>query len=250
MATNWCPDCKSPPVLLFNSPAHPSNIDFPIEVPENTLGLAAMALLIPGVAGVAVQGIRSAKGDESGEEPPEGLRKVQTYLIVAAAVIFLTLPLVLTFNDLLASVARAAGVDRAVSAVAPYEAGAVAALLRGFGLSAGSSANAVWVAGGFAPVTALVDWNCVGWQSFFLFGLTSAAGLGEVRTGRWKLAVVLAGVGGVFALNILRIFGVVLLGYFVGYPAALIFHYYGGAAMTLAFLFGFWTYVIRRQEGR
>jgi hypothetical protein len=45
----------------------------------------------------------------------------------------------------------------------------------------------------------------------------------------------------------------VLIGYYVSYPAALIFHNYGGAIMTLAWLLGFWTLVLRREnqkEGR
>ncbi len=248
MATIWCPDCKSPPALLFNSPAHPSNIDFPIEVPENSIGLAVFALIVPGVAGIIVDR-RYATGTDAIEEgEPRGLRRVQTSLIIAAALIFLSLPLVFSLNDLLASFANATGFDRLVSSIAPYEAAAVAAIMKGFGLAAGSSANTVWVGGGFIPVVAAVDWNCVGWQSFFLFGLTSAIGLGEVGGNRWRLIVLLAGLGGVFALNVLRILGVVLIGYYVSYPASLIFHNYGGTILTLVFLLAFWTLVIRHRH--
>lgn len=249
VATIWCPNCDSPPALLFNSPSHPSNIDFPIEVPENAAGLAPLAVIVPGVAGIAVERMSSSDGDEGGEDRLSGKRKVQTYLIVAGALIFLTLPLVLSFNDLLATVASATGFDRAVSVVAPYEATAVADLLKGIGFAAGSSGNAVWISGGFIPVTALLDWNCVGWQSFFLFGVTSAVGLGEVNTNGGKFLVVLAGTAGIFVLNILRIFGVVLLGNCAGYPAALIFHDYGGAVMLLLFLFAFWALVLRGEGG-
>ena len=243
VATIWCSDCGSPPMLLFNSPSRPSNIDFPIEVPENALGLAAFALLIPGVAGLVV----TRSGGE--EEERGGERKVQTVLIVAAALMFMSLPLVLSFNDLLASVASATGFDRVASLVAPYEASAVSGVLRGFGFAAGSSASTVWLAGGLVPVSAAIDWNCVGWQSFFLFGLTSVVGAGEVKTKRRRGAVILAGVAGVFALNVLRILGVVLLGYYVGYPAALIFHNYGGAVITIGFLLAFWTLVMRHERG-
>jgi exosortase/archaeosortase family protein len=154
----------------------------------------------------------------------------------------------LTFNDLLASVAVATGFDKAVSTLAPYEATAVADLLRGLGLSAGSTANNVWLGTGFVPIAALIDWNCVGWQGFFLFGLTSAVGIGGVRTRTAKLAVVLLGLGGVFAINVVRIFSVVLIGYYVGYPTALIFHDYGGAILTLTWLLGFWMFVLRRES--
>jgi exosortase/archaeosortase family protein len=165
---------------------------------------------------------------------------------VAAAVILLTLPLVITFNAFLTSAASFLGFDRIVTSIVPYEAGAVADLLKGFGLAAGNNANSVWLAGGFVPVVAFIDWNCAGWQGFVLFGLTAAVGLPDVTLNRRKAAVIALGVLGVFAVNVLRIFIVVLLGYYVGYPAALVFHDYGGTLMILAWLLAFWTFVLRR----
>ena len=247
MATIWCNGCSSPPTLLFNSPTYPSSIDFPIEVPENSISLVPLAILVPGLAGMLVD--RQMTGNEESSGIGEmGFRRIQGTLILAAALIFLTLPLALTFSDLLASVASATGFDRVVSAIVPYETTAVADLLRGFGLPAGSDASNVWLGAGFIPVTALVDWNCAGWQGFVLFGLTSTVGLGELRTNRAKLSVLLLGLGGVFAINVVRIFLVVLLGYFVSYPVALIFHDYGGALLTLAWLFVFWSLVLKHER--
>jgi exosortase/archaeosortase family protein len=100
---------------------------------------------------------------------------------------------------------------------------------------------------GFVPVTAIVDWNCAGWQGFALFGVTSVIGLEEVQTNRSRVLVVLAGIGGVFVVNMLRILAVVLLGYYAGYPAALLFHDYGGAVMTLVFLVAFWSLILKRH---
>ena len=181
VATLWCVGCKSSPTLLFNSPTHPSNIDFPIEVPENSISLVAVAILVPGLAGLVV-GRRSSRSDDSPQDEGTGLGGIQRTLIVAAALIFLTLPLVLTFNGLLASLASATGFDRLVSSVVPFETAAVGDLLKGFGLPAGSNAGSVWMAAGFIPVTAIVDWNCAGWQGFALFGVTAAIGIGEVRS--------------------------------------------------------------------
>ena len=247
MVSIWCPDCKTRPTLIYNSPAHASNIDFPIEVPEDSFFLASVALIIPGVAGLVVnQRVGAGSGDSEARE--SGRRRVQTIIIVAAALIFMTLPLVITFNDALASVASATGFDRVASLLAPYEAATVSALLRGLGFVAGSSANSVWIGGGFIPVTALIDWNCAGWQGFFLFGITSVVGLGEVRNNRGRVLVLLAGLGGVFVINVLRILLVVLIGYSIGYPAALIFHDYGGAVMTLGWLLVFWNFVLRHEK--
>jgi len=170
-------------------------------------------------------------------------------IIVAAALTFMTLPLMLTFNDALASLASATGFDRVASLLAPYEAATVSTLLGWLGLAAGSSAGSVWIGGGFIPVTALIDWNCAGWQGFFLFGITSVVGLGEVRGNGGRVLVLLAGLGGVFAINVLRILLVVLIGYSIGYPTALIFHDYGGAVMTLVWLLVFWNLVLRHEKG-
>jgi exosortase/archaeosortase family protein len=247
MATIWCSGCYSRPSLLFNSSAHPSNIDFPIEVPENSISLVAAAILVPGIAGLLVEG-RSNEGAEEPSANEGGLRRVQGTVIVAAALIFLTLPLAITFGDALASLASSLGFDRVVSVLVPYETSAVGDLLRGFGLQAGNSASSVWIGGGFIPVNAIVDWNCAGWQGFVLFGVTSAVGLGEVHGSRAKAGVLVTGLAGVFAVNVLRILVVVLLGYYVNYQSALVFHDYGGAVMTLTWLVLFWGFVLGHEK--
>jgi len=247
MVTIWCTGCSSDASLLFNSTQHPSSIDFPIEVPENSISLAAVAVLVPGVAGLLVDGT-PREGRDVPQEKDSRLRRVQGTLLVAAALIFLTLPLVMTFGDALASLASFTGFDRLVSELVPFETEAVGGLLRGFGLQAGNSATSVWIGGGFVPVSAVVDWNCAGWQGFALFGITSAVGLGDVKTNLAKIGVVVAGAAGVFAVNVVRILIVVLLGNFVSYQWALIFHDYGGAVMTLAWLVVFWGLVLRSQK--
>jgi len=248
LVTIWCTGCYTGAGLLFNSPTYPSNIDFPIEVPENSISLVPLAVLVPGIAGLLVER-RVETGDVgSAEETDGGLRRVQGTILIAAALIFLTLPLVITFSDALASLATITGFDKVVSTIVPYETAAVGDLLRGFGLQAGNSASSVWIGGGFMPVSALVDWNCAGWQGFVLFGVTSAVGLAEVRTKYAKLGVLVVGVFGVFAVNVARILVVVLVGYFVNYQAALIFHDYGGAIMTLGWLVIFWGFVLKHQN--
>jgi exosortase/archaeosortase family protein len=203
-----------------------------------------VALTVPGVAGIIVECRMNGRSESQSEEGKGGLNKVERTLIVAAALLFLTIPLVLTINDMLANAAMATGFDRAVSSIVPFEAGAVGDLLRGFGLPAGNSASSVWIAGGLLPVVAFIDWNCAGWQGFALFGLTSIAGIGETGP-RWrKFTIIGIGILGTFAVNVLRILIVVLLGYYVGYPTALLFHDYGGTVLTLLWLLAFWGYVL------
>ena len=242
----WCPDCKASPVLLFNSQPHPSNIDFPIVVPENAAVLAGVAVSVPVMAGLAMNLKRSRHLNFETLEEEGRMRGVQRTLIIAGAIIFLTLPLLITFNDFLTSAVMATHLDKYMNALVPYEAGAASGLLRGLGLQAGNSATNVWLSGAFIPVTAFIDWNCSGWQSFLVFGMTSVSGLKQLA--RRRDAALVAGVGllGVFAVNVLRITSVVMLGYYVGYPAALLFHDYGGTLLTLAWLLGFWTFALGR----
>ncbi len=247
MATIWCPDCKTPPVLLFSSAAHPSNIDFPLVVPENSLSLAVVALLPAFAAGVVLDRRGAGRGVVGSGDEEAGIRRIQRTLLLAAALIFLTLPLVMTFNQFLTSLAAASGLDRLVTSVVPFEARGVSDLLRGFGMQAGNSANSVWIGGStFLPVTAFIDWNCAGWQSFVVLGVTSVLGLSEIPRRRDQGLLLLVGALGIFFVNVLRILVVVLLAYFAGYPAALIFHDYGGTILTLAWLLAFWTLAIRR----
>jgi exosortase/archaeosortase family protein len=248
VATIWCPDCGSAPILLFNSQAHPSNVDFPIVVPENSISAAAVALLVPAAAGIVLD-MRGRKAGGGESVPKEGgLRKVHRTLIVAAALILLTLPLVITFNSMLTTLAVYTGFDRVVTTIVPLEASAVGDLLRGVGLPAGNSADSVWLAGGALPVVALIDWNCAGWQGFALFGLTSIAGMGEADPKWKKLSIISIGILGTFAVNVLRIMVVVVLGYFAGYQAALVFHDYGGTIMMLVWLLAFWSFILRRES--
>jgi exosortase/archaeosortase family protein len=94
-----------------------------------------------------------------------------------------------------------------------------------------------------------VNWNCTGWQTLVLFGLTSVFGLSQVRGTRRRVLLVVAGVAGTFAVNVLRIVAIVLLGYFVGYPVALIFHDYAGTALALGWLLAFWSLALNRSSG-
>jgi len=239
-------DSENPPSLLFNSASFPSSIGFPIEVPENVLAAAGL-----GAVGLFVATLLLSYGHSRGAPPKivgerRGYRRIQGIVVASVAVIFLSLPFVATFNDLLSRLVISSGLAGAVASIVPYEASGISALLGALGLQAGNSADTVWLAGGFFPVTAVVAWNCSGWQSFVVLGLTSIVGLKEIR-GRWRqLAVICLGVGWMYLMNVLRIALVVLLAHDAGYPVAIMFHDYAGTIIALAGLFGFWALVLGR----
>lgn len=245
MVTIWSSCTKLNAVLLFNSATYPSNVDFPIVVPENLLAAVGVGSLVFVLVGL-LQWRRGKNNGMLARTPEsEGYRGIQRIVIVAAAVIFLTLPLVATFNDLLTSLVSASGLSGMVAPLVPYEAAGVSTLLRSIGLQAGSAASQVWIAGGFFPVTAVIDWNCSGWQSFAVLGVTAMVGLREIPRRRDQLLLAAVGIVGTFGVNVLRVFMVVVIACFVGYPAALIFHDYMGTILTLVWIFGFWAIALR-----
>ena len=245
MVTFWSTGSAVPPQLLFNSPGNPSNIGFPIEVPQNLFAATGLGAVVFLATTVFVRRRSGQARLESGVEEPRAYREIQGLTIAAIAVTFLCLPLVTSLNDVLANVVSSSGLSRVVAATVPYESASVSVLLNALGFQAGNSPGAVWRYGGFFPVTATISWNCSGWQNFVVVGLTSVIGLKEIRGRGRQLAVVALAVAGMFAMNVLRIAIVVLLAFSAGYPAALIFHDYAGTILSLVWLFGFWAFVLR-----
>jgi len=242
--TIWAPG-PSPPKILFGSQQYESFVFFPVLVPENAIilaPLAGMAAILASPAVVALPSLRI-------RSYPGGAQKdfrVVGFLIASAGLLLLTLPLATTINALLTSAAIATHLQVLISVIVPYEGQGAAFLLRTLSLPAGSAGNLLWVSGTSLPVVALIGWNCVGWQSFVLFGVSAVIGLQNVSGRAARVMLLLAGVFSIFLLNILRISLIVLLSYRVGYMQALLFHNYGGTILTLLWLLVFWKLVLSR----
>jgi exosortase/archaeosortase family protein len=170
-----------------------------------------------------------------------GLRRVDTTLLAGAAVLLLLLPAVNSVDDLLATWLAGSGLDRWVAIAAPVEARLAAALLNLAGISAGSSGPEISVRNSAGHITRLwVAWNCVGWQSVALLGLSLAAGLQGRESWDVRLQVVLIGFLGTFTVNLLRVATVGFLAAWVGELPAVLFHDYGGTLLVVGWLFAFW----------
>ncbi len=169
----------------------------------------------------------------------------QTYqlLLVLVSVIFLLLPLVTTFNEILTTLVIRLGLDEFLRAwVVPVEARMIAALVRLIGISAAASQTSVYLTKGANIIPIYISWNCVGWQSFILFAITLVTGLQGCFTRRSKAEVVIIGFLGTFLVNLLRISLVCVVAYHAGQLPAVLFHDYGGSILTLLWLFGFWYF--------
>jgi hypothetical protein len=95
-----------------------------------------------------------------------------TLLAILCALLML-LPLVTTFDDLLTTWAMKFGANSPLQAIVPVEARMVVGLLGLFGIHAAASGShlVVWDGAGFMH-TLYISWNCIGWQSLLLLGVS------------------------------------------------------------------------------
>ena len=167
-------------------------------------------------------------------------------LIALTCAMLMLLPLVTTFNDLLTSWAMGLGADNPLQTIVPVEARMVVGLLGLVGVHAAASGSyfVVWDGAG-AMHTLFISWNCIGWQSLVLVGVSFLSGLRASHPLEARVQVVLIGIAGTMLLNLVRVAGVAAIAATVGVGPAVFFHDYGGTLLVIGFLFAFWTFVQR-----
>jgi exosortase/archaeosortase family protein len=169
--------------------------------------------------------------------------KIYQKLILYAAIAFIVLPFMTSFNELLTRVVESLHFVNAMQSVAaPFVVKTLAVILRAMGMPAAVDGSHLYLTGGWIPVKVYINWNCIGWQSFILLALTIVTGLQGPYTRRSKLITILIGLEGTFLVNIVRILIPTLLAYYMGYIPAIIFHDYMGTLLTLLWIGGFWSY--------
>ncbi|TMD07892.1 MAG: exosortase/archaeosortase family protein [Chloroflexi bacterium] len=176
----------------------------------------------------------------------EDTRFAQLTLLAGAGLILLALPFVTTYNDFLTEGAIRLGVAGPLQAVGPVEARMVVTLLRLIGVHAGASGSdlVVWDFTG-RPTNLFISWNCIGWQSLVLLGVSLSVGLRGPQGGETRAQVVLTGLLGTVLVNLLRVALVCLLAAVGGRVPAIVFHDYGGTALIVLWLFAFWAFANR-----
>jgi exosortase/archaeosortase family protein len=168
-----------------------------------------------------------------------------TLLAVVCALLML-MPLVTTFDDLLTTWAMHLGANNPLQAIVPVEARMVVGLLGLAGIHAAASEShlVIWDGGGVMH-TLFISWNCIGWQSLVLLGVSFLSGLRGRHPIEARVQVIVIGVAGTMLLNLLRVAAVAAIAATVGVTPAVLFHDYGGTILTIAFLFVFWIFVQR-----
>jgi exosortase/archaeosortase family protein len=171
---------------------------------------------------------------------------VNMTLIALTCAMLMLLPLVTTFNDLLTTWAMGLGANNPLQMIVPVEARMVVGLLGLFGVHAAASGSylVVWDGGG-AMHTLFISWNCVGWQSLVLVGVSFLSGLRGSHPLEARVQVVLIGIAGTMLLNLMRVAAVAAIAATIGVGPAVFFHDYGGTLLVIGFLFAFWMFVQR-----
>lgn len=167
-------------------------------------------------------------------------------LLAILCALLMLLPLVTTFDDFLTTWALQFGANNPLQAIVPVEARMVVGLLGLAGIHAAASGShlVVWDSAG-AMHTLFISWNCIGWQSLVLLGVTFMSGLRGSHPVEARIQVIVIGVAGTMLLNLLRVAVVAGIAATVGVTPAVLFHDYGGTILVVAFLFGFWIFVQR-----
>ena len=173
---------------------------------------------------------------------PPGQITYQVILLLAAGLL-LVLPFITTFNEFLTRAVVELRLDWILTEwVVPTEVRFIALMMQPFGITTEITDAALYLhkPGSILPIPVYVSWNCVGWQSFILFGITLITGLQGPYSRRRKLQLVALGLLGTFWMNLLRMSSVALVAYFFGRLPAVVFHDYGGTLMILVWLVIFW----------
>ena len=167
-------------------------------------------------------------------------------LIAITCALLMLLPFVTTFDDLLTSWALALGADNPLQGIVPVEARMVVGLLGVAGLHAAASGShlVIWDSAG-SMHTLFISWNCIGWQSLILLGVSFLSGLRGQQSWEARAQVLLIGIAGTVLLNLMRVAAVAAIAATVGQTPALLFHDYGGTILVVVWLFVFWIFVQR-----
>lgn len=162
-------------------------------------------------------------------------------LFAGIAILLAVLPFVVTFSAVMTSLFDKMGwYVWLQEVIVPFEARLIAVLLRGVNIKGivtpGTNFAMLLELPGNTYLPVSLEWNCLGWQSLVLLGLTLATGL----RGKWKLLsktqVIIIGVVGTFLVNLFRMAFITSLAYYWNSVAAMIIHDYFAAFVALIWL--------------
>ncbi len=167
-------------------------------------------------------------------------KAVYNTIFLLLVIILMTLPFLLTFNQVLTNLMEKFRLYKELQDfVVPVQVRIVTLLIRPLGIKPITYVNGFMINGTFLEMT----WNCVGWQSLFLLGLTLLVGFKNgVYTLTSKLEAVVIGILGTFLVNLLRLAVIVVIFAYLRPIYGIVYHDYLAAIVTSAWLIYFWSF--------
>ena len=174
-------------------------------------------------------------------------------IFIVAAILLSVLPVIVTFSAVLTSLFNKMGWYVWIQdLVVPFESRLVAVLVKLVGIKGMVTSNQnfsmVLQRPGGELIPVQLSWNCLGWQSMILLGLTLVTGLRGNHTLLSKVETLIFGVLGTFLSNLFRMAFITSLAYYWNRVAAMIVHDYFASFIALAWMIFFWwfsyTYVL------
>ncbi|MDO8340702.1 MAG: hypothetical protein Q7T59_01890 [Candidatus Woesebacteria bacterium] len=178
-------------------------------------------------------------------------KKVFMALLAGFSLLILSLPFLVSFNEVLTKIAERNLLYRGVQEyIVPIEAKMLGAILIPFGYNfAFSPTNSMIIVNG---VSMGITWNCLGWQSFILLFITLLVGFKGRYKGISIVESLLIGILGTYWLNILRMMFTVLLAVHAPPIFRIVYHDYLAAVTTLLWLIFFWwfaySYILEEKK--
>lgn len=177
-------------------------------------------------------------------------KKTFKTIFLYLAILLAILPFILTFNQLLTDLFEKFKLYVWLqSKIVPVQTVLVGLIVRPLRIDYQPFRDGMMVNG--LPLK--MTWNCLGWQSLLLFGVSLVMGLkGAEYSAFSKIQVVVTGLFGVFWVNLLRLAFIVVLAAWASPIYRYVFHDYLAAIVTVVFLVAFWwfsySYVLTPSE--
>jgi exosortase/archaeosortase family protein len=177
------------------------------------------------------------------------MRKKELFknIFIVASIILCLLPLIATFSAALTSLFdRMKWYVLLQNYVSPFESRFVSVLVSFVGIKSTIVADHTYSMlisvpnKGYMPI--ILEWNCLGWQSMILLGVTLIGGLRGKYTFWSKSQTLIFGIFGTFLINLLRMSFVVSMAYYWSQFAALIVHDYLASLVAIVWILFFWWF--------
>ena len=171
-------------------------------------------------------------------------KKTFTFILIILSISLVFLPVVTTFNNVLAKFVLSNGFFRVIQDfIVPWEIRMVGVILYPFGLSPKIAGDYLML-GGEKPFLIEIAWNCIGWQSIIFFVLTAWVGFqGDAYNRLSKIKAWTFGLLGTFLINLFRISFVAVVAFKTNQKVALLFHDYASSFLVVIWLIFYWWFV-------